>query len=342
MSLSKKDVARLHELISTKPEVVIVSHHNPDGDAVGSSLSLFHFFSGIGCKVTPILPNPFPNFLQWMPGSENILIASKHLKTAQRLIREAPVLCIVDMNAPHRSGDDLKDAITESKAFKILIDHHIMPNIDCDVMLSTPKTTSSCELVFEFLFKYLKQKEHLTKEMAECLYSGIITDTGSLSYACNRKRTYEILAQLVKQGIDCEQIHRNIYDNYSETRMRLLGHTLANRMKVMPECATSYTYLTNDDLKAFHFQPGDTEGFVNYGLSMEVVKFTAFFTERENRIRVSFRSKGEIDASKFAREHFNGGGHHNAAAAYSYDTLENTIKKFEELVIKYKDIIKNK
>ena len=342
MSFSQKDVARVHEVLSTKPEVVIISHYNPDGDAVGSSLGLYNFFTRFGCKVTSILPNPFPNFLCWLPCSENILIASKQLKAARTLIREAQVLCVVDMNAPHRSGDDLKDAITESKAFKILIDHHIMPNIECDIKLSTPKTTSTCELVYEFLFRYLKKKEYLSKEIAECLYTGIITDTGSLSYACNRKRTYEILAQLVKQGIDCEQIHRNIYDNYSETRMRLLGHTLANRMKVMPECATSYTYLTKDDLKKFRFQPGDTEGFVNYGLSMEVVKFTAFFTERDNRIRVSFRSKGEIDASKFARDHFNGGGHHNAAAAYSYDTLENTIKKFENLVTEHKDIIISK
>ncbi|MCQ2286437.1 MAG: DHH family phosphoesterase [Bacteroidales bacterium] len=337
MNLTKNDVVRIEEVLATCPEVAIVSHYNPDGDAVGSSLALYHFFKNAGCKVTSILANQFPDFLHWMPGSGDILIAENHLKKAKSTIENAKVLFVVDMNAPHRAGENLCESITNAKGFRILIDHHILPNIECDAKLSTPKTTSTCELVYEFIAKYLKKKKEITRDIAECLYTGMITDTGSLSYACNRARTYQILAHLVKTGIDCEQIHRNIFDNYSETRMRLLGHTLANRMKVMPEYATSYTYLTKQDLKDFHFKPGDTEGFVNYGLSINTVKFTAFFTERENRIRISFRSKGSIDTSKFARENFGGGGHKNASAAYSYDSLEETIRRFEELVVLHKD-----
>lgn len=337
--LTKKEIESVENILSQKPKTVIVSHHNPDGDAVGSSLALYHFFKNEGFDVTVILPNPFPKFLKWMPGADQILIADRHARSAARAIKEAELLCVADMNAAHRAGDLLKNHIADSKAFKLLIDHHLLVEIDCDAKLSVPGTSSTCELVYDFIFKYLKRKNALTKEMAECLYSGIITDTGSLSHVCNSPRIYQILTKLMQAGIDGEDIHRKIYDNYSENRMRLLGFSLSQRMKVLPQFATSYIYLTKEDLKNFHFQPGDTEGFVNYGLSMDVVRFTAFFTERDGRIRISFRSKGDIDVSKFAREYFDGGGHHNASAAYHYDTLENTIAYFEELVRKHADIL---
>ena len=336
---TKKEIEHVENIISQKPKTVVVSHHNPDGDAVGSALALYHFFKNEGLEVTVVLPNSFPGFLKWMPGAAEIVTADRHPRAAVRAVREAELLCVADMNAPHRAGELLCPHIADSKAFKILIDHHILPEIDCNAKLSVPGTSSTCELVYDFIFKYLKRKKILTKEMAECIYSGIITDTGSLSHVCNSPRIYQILHKLMQAGVDGEDIHRKIYDNYSENRMRLLGFSLSQRMKVLPEFSTSYIYLTKEDLKKFHFQPGDTEGFVNYGLSMDVVKFTAFFTERDGRIRISFRSKGDIDVSKFAREYFNGGGHHNASAAYYYDTLENTIAYFEGLVMKHADIL---
>ena len=333
--LKKEEIHIIKRVISQAKNVVIISHYNPDGDAVGSSLGLFHFFNNEGYNTKVILPNPFPDFLKWMKGSDTILVAQEKMKESVKLILDADLLFVLDMNAPNRAGNELGDAIVASKAFKILIDHHKNPDIECNIMLSTPKTTSTCELVYCFLFDYLKAKDRLTKEIAECLYVGIITDTGSLTYACNYPGTYKILSKLIKLDIDGEHIHRQIYDNYSESRIKLLGLSLSKRLTVLPDYATSFIYLTKQDLIDHNYKIGDTEGFVNYGLSLKSVQFTAFFIQRDNRIRISFRSKGNFDVSRFAKKHFNGGGHKNASAAYHYDTLENTIKYFEEIIKEY-------
>lgn len=335
--LSPEEIQLAKDAIARSNNVIIVSHYNPDGDAIGSSLALYHYFKGKGKNVHVILPNPFPSFLEWMPGSQDIVIAEHHARKAEQLFDEADLMMVVDMNAPNRFGEKFSHCIAEEKAFTILIDHHLNPNIQCDVKLSTPKTTSASELVFNFLFDELAEKEALTLEIAQCIYVGMITDTGSLSYVCNDYHTYLVLSELMKTGVDGEYIHRQVYDNYTESRIRLLGLLLSQRLKIMHEYATSYSYLSLNDLSSLHYQMGDTEGFVNYGLSMGSVKFTAFFTERDGRIRVSFRSKGDFDVSIVARKHFQGGGHKNASAGYHYDTLENTMAYFEEILKEYKD-----
>lgn len=334
--LRQKELTLLKAALAQAKTIAIVTHFNPDGDAIGSSLALYHYFKDNGYDVRAILPNDFPDFLKWMPDSSDLIIAEKQLKLATQRIADADILCVVDMNAAHRSGKQLEQAITDSKAFKILIDHHLLPDIDCQIKLSNTETSSASELVYDFLFRYLKQKQCLTKDIAECLYVGMITDTGSLSYMCNRPETYDVLKDLIKHGVDGEQIHRNVYDNYTESRFNLLGIALRN-LKVMPEISTSHMHLSLRDLRKCGYQIGDTEGFVNYGLSMKTVQFTAFFIERENRIRISFRSKGNFDVSQFARKHFNGGGHKNASAAFYYDTLENTIAYFESLLPLYQN-----
>ena len=194
-------------------------------------------------------------------------------------------------------------------------------------------------MVYRFINEYLDDIQSLSKEAAECIYSGIITDTGSLSYSCNHTITYRILEHLISLGVNGEAIHRLIYDNYSTSRLRLLGVAL-NNLKIMEELETSYMYLSKKELQENEFKDGDTEGFVNYGLSLRCVKFTAFFTEKENRIRISFRSKGDFDVNTFASTYFSGGGHKNAAASYHYDTLENTIKYFEEVVRNHPELKK--
>src|SRR5574344_1853226 len=333
--ITQSKIEQIRQKLQTTHKIAIISHYNPDGDAVGSSLALYQYFKNEGFTVHVILPNPFPNFLSWMPGSEDIIIAGLQFKMATKVLKEADMLFVVDMNAAHRSGKALEMPILESPAYKILIDHHISPDIDCKVSFSTPETTSTCELVFMILEKLSKQKEKITKEVAECIYVGMITDTGSLSYACNHPRTYLILNKLMKKGINGEEIHRNVYDNYEESRIKLLGLCLSQRLTIMRDLSTSYMYLTKKDLIANDYAVGDTEGFVNYGLSMRAVQFTAFFTERDDRIRISFRSKGNFDVNEFARKNFNGGGHKNASAAFYYDTLENTIEYFKEVVKQY-------
>lgn len=332
-------IGKVAEKLKTTRKIAIISHFNPDGDAVGSSLALYQFFTRQGFEVTVVLPNPVSAFLRWMPGMEEVIIAEKSMGKAKRALEQADMLFVVDMNASHRSGAALEPAIDSCKAFKVLIDHHLSPVFDCDVMFSTTKTTSSCELVYQFLSKIATSKEQITATVATCIYVGMITDTGSLSYMCNNPKTYLIISELMKKGIDGESIHRRVYDNYNESRIKLLGLCLSQRLKVMRPISTTYMYLTMKDLKDNGYVVGDTEGFVNYGLSLKGIQFTAFFTEREDRIRVSFRSKGNFDVNQFARKHFNGGGHKNASAAFWYDTLENTLKYFEKVMKEYREIL---
>lgn len=333
---SKIKIEKINASLQKAKKVAIISHYNPDGDAVGSSLAMYHYLKNEGLEVKVILPNPFPDFLGWMPGSGEIIIAEKKLSAAKRILQEADVLFVMDMNAPHRSGANLEQSIIASSAFKVLIDHHILPNIDCDAQISTPNTTSTCELTYQTIVKLAGTKEKVTHSVGTCIYVGMITDTGSLSYMCNRSQTYQILNELMKKGVDGERIHREIYDNYSESRIKLLGLCLGQRLVIMRKMSTSYMYLTKEDLKNNNYVVGDTEGFVNYGLSMRGIQFTALFIERENRIRISFRSKGNFDVSRFARTHFDGGGHKNASAAYFYGTLEGAIEAFKTALEQYK------
>jgi len=330
--LKKQDIQKVKEALAASKKICIVFHFNPDGDAVGCALALYHYFKADGYEVTVVSPNAFPDFLHWMEGAEDILVAQKQLKTARTAIMEADMLFIVDMNAPHRAGQELEQNIRKSTAFKVLIDHHVQPEIQCDVMYSTPDTSSASELVYDFLYRHLTPERAFTRPIAEALYVGIITDTGSVTYSCDQPGTYEVLGKLIASGINGESIHRKVYDNYNESRMRLLGLALSQRLKVMPEYGASYMYLTKKDLADNNFQIGDTEGFVNYGLSINKVQYTAFFTERENRIRFSFRSKGLIDVNLLARKYFDGGGHHNAAGAFFDGTIQEAIAYFEKVV----------
>lgn len=334
-----RNIEELKSQLSEPKEITIITHYNPDGDALGSSLALRHYLTGKGHKVTCIVPNNFPNYLEWMPGSDSVIIANKHLNTAHKHILNCDILFAVDMNGAHRSGKELEEVIDQSTAYRIHIDHHINPMFSCNFCFSETTTTSTCEMVYRFINEYLDDIQSLSKEAAECIYSGIITDTGSLSYSCNHTITYRILEHLISLGVNGEAIHRLIYDNYSTSRLRLLGVAL-NNLKIMEELETSYMYLSKKELQENEFKDGDTEGFVNYGLSLRCVKFTAFFTEKENRIRISFRSKGDFDVNTFASTYFSGGGHKNAAASYHYDTLENTIKYFEEVVCNHPELKK--
>ncbi len=339
---AKSKINEVKAALKNAKKIAIVTHFNSDGDAVGSSLALYQYFSQEGFEVNVIFPNPVPHFLTWIPGMDKAIIAERALKTAKKALQEADILFVVDMNAAHRSGVAMEEPIKNSSAFKILIDHHLSPNLDCNVMFSTTKTTSTCELVYLFLEKMIDDKNKITTDVATCIYVGMITDTGSLSYMCNQPKTYMIISELMKKGIDGELIHRRIYDNYAESRIKLLGLCLSQRLKIMRNVSTTYMFLTKKDLDDNGYRIGDTEGFVNYGLSLKGIQFTAFFTERDDRIRISFRSKGNFDVNLFARQHFNGGGHKNASAAFCYDTMENAIKKFEKVMESYHEILNPK
>ena len=336
--LNPSQISEIQQQLSKSHKIAITTHYNPDGDAVGSLLALRSYFTSQGYDVKCVIPNNMPEFYMWMPGADSIINAQKHFKEAKKILKEADILFLVDMSAEHRSGVDLENILIETTAYKVLIDHHLEPTAKCHLIYSDTNTTSTCENIYRFLNE-ITDKLFLNKEIATCIYTGIITDTGSLSFSCNDPETYCLIAELMKIGVDGEEIHRKIYDNYSESRIRLLGLCL-NKLKVLPHIGTSYMYLTREEMKTSNFKEGDTEGFVNYGISLKGIFFTAFFTERDKRIRISFRSKEGFDVNKFAQTYFNGGGHRSAAASYHYDTLENTIKYFEEIIEKHPELKK--
>jgi phosphoesterase RecJ-like protein len=233
----------------------------------------------------------------------------------------------------------MRSPVKNSNAKRILIDHHPQPENDFDVKISTIETSSTSELIYEFFIEH-DGKELIDKKIAECLYTGIVTDTGSFSYSCNFEKTYLVIAELIKLGIDGENIHRLIYDTYSEDRMRLLGYCLSNKLRVFPELHTAYIHITKDELSRYNYKVGDTEGIVNFALAIQGISLAILLTERDNLIRLSFRSKGNFSVNNFARSYFEGGGHRNAAGGNSYLSMENTLIKLEELLKKHKSELK--
>ncbi|MBW6478599.1 MAG: bifunctional oligoribonuclease/PAP phosphatase NrnA [Bacteroidales bacterium] len=330
--MDKSLIKAVKKLLSDKSKkIVIISHVNPDGDAIGSSLALYHFLINTGFHNTvSISPNSFPSFLEWMPGGKNIIMGNKSSTLSGEKIREADLIFCLDFNDIERT-EDLSNRLIKAKGIKILIDHHPDPKPHFDYVLSQISASSTAEMIYEFITQVESEKA-VTKSIAECLYTGIVTDTGSFSYGCNNPRTYEIVAHLISLGVDGEKIHHLVYDTYSEHRMRLLGQCLSSNLVVMHEQSTSYIFLSAADLKKFNYQEGDTEGVVNYGLSISGIMLAAIFIERKENIKISFRSQGNVDVNILAREYFNGGGHKNAAGGNFKDTLENTIRYFEGII----------
>jgi phosphoesterase RecJ-like protein len=333
LAISESSISYLIKLLEEKSDVLITTHYNPDGDAIGSSLALYHFLASRGISSKVLIPNALPSFLQWMPGVKDSVIYDDDAEIGDDLLASADLIFCMDYNGLGRVKlftDQLRDA----KATRVLIDHHVQPENEFDLIFSEIGVSSTSELLYQIIDK-AGLISGITKEMAECFFVGIMTDTGSFSFACNRPETFAIAANLIRTGMDVERVHRMVYDTYSESRMRLLGHCLATNMKVLPEFATAYIWLTKEDLEKYDYQQGDTEGVVNYALSIENVAVAALFTERDDRVRVSLRSKGEFSVNDFARAHFNGGGHRNAAGGDIFKNMPETLAWFESLLPSY-------
>ena len=284
-------------------------------------------------------PDPFPDFLAWMPGHEDILFFSRDQEKCISVIQQADMIIAADYNNFGRLND-AAPLVRQSKAVKVLIDHHLNASDEFDYKISISRISSTSELVYNFV-EAMGDVHLLDKNIAECIYTGIITDTGSLSYACNYVKTYLIIAELFRLGIDGEHLHRLIYDTYSESRLRLLGYSISDQLIVMPEFNTAFITLSAADLQRFNHQIGDTEGVVNYALSIKDINLAALFMERDGLVKVSFRSKGNFSVDTLAREHFNGGGHRNAAGANCDTTLEDTILKFRKILPLYQSKLKS-
>lgn len=311
--------------------IVIVGHYNPDGDAVGSTMGMKYLLANMGKAADVIYPNAYAQNLKWMDPAGSVLIYNENAKKCQALIAQADLIFCLDFQALART-DAMTQPLTESKAFKVLIDHHIGPKLDdFDLCFSETAVSSTCEKLYQTVASEL-DPALVDKKVASCLYAGICTDTGSFSYACRHAGLFKIVAELIERGAETVRIHRAIFDTFSEARMHLLGYCLHQKLVMMPAYGTAYLSLNLEEMERFHYQAGDLEGVVNYALGIEGVSFAAFFTQRQNRIRVSLRSKGEVDVNEFARQHFNGGGHKNAAGGSSFESLSETLARFERLV----------
>ena len=335
------EIAELKELLNKKQHIVIVPHRNPDGDALGSTLALYQYLKQFDKhEVSLISPNNYPEFLQWLPGQEEIIQFHKNTAEAKELIAEATLIFTLDFNDLSRVGHDMQYALQGNReATFVMIDHHQAPSDYAKYTYSDTNIGSTCQLLYMWL-EQLEETSKITKDMATCLYTGIVTDSGSFRFPSTSSLTHRIVANLIDLGIDNAAIHNSVYDQNSEDRLRLQGVALQN-LRVLPEYRTAYITLSEEELQANNFKKGDTEGFVNFGLSVKGIIFAVIFIENKDDgiIKISLRSKGDFNVNEFSRAHFQGGGHNNAAGGKSDLTLDETVENFVKLIENYKEAL---
>jgi bifunctional oligoribonuclease and PAP phosphatase NrnA len=324
--MMRDSFAKFALLLKKTKNIVIVTHWNPDGDAIGSSLALYHFLKKTGKNVQCIVPNSFPEFLQWMPGTSRMVNFDTQEPKALKLLNTAELIFTLDFNSFKRL-EKLGDILAKTSGKKVLIDHHREPENYAAYSFHDIHASSTCELVYEFIVG-LKGKALIDKKIAACLYTGLMTDTGSFKFSSVNSKTHKILAELLATGIQPQAIHSAVYDNYSAHRLRLFGYALSEKLRLVQDYPVAYFCLKAEELKRFDFQKGDTEGLVNYPFMIKGIQVCALFSESEGTIKISFRSKGKIDVNTFARRFFEGGGHLNAAGGKSKESLHATEQKF--------------
>lgn len=319
--------------MSEPKRIVVTTHQGPDGDAMGASLALYHFLKKQGHDVHVVTPNDYPDFLQWLPSNSAVINYMRQKAPAEALIEEAEFIFHVDYNHLRRSAD-MARALYRSKAVRVLIDHHLDPELPAKYVFSEIESSSTCELLYLIMQQW--GAGLIDRTIATCIYTGIMTDTGCFCYRNAGVQTFTVVAELMKYGIDRTGIYDSVYDNYSENRMRLMGYCLNVKMEVFPEYSAALISLNLDEQQQYAFVVGDSEGFVNLPLSVKGVRFAAFFLEKEDKIKISFRSKGNFSVNDFSKKHFGGGGHLNAAGGDAKSSLAETVQKFRELLPSYK------
>ena len=337
--IAEDKIVKAKNLIYDAEKVAIVAHLSPDGDAIGASMALYHFLYTIDKEATVIYPDSYPVFLSWMQGINKSLIYDENPTAVETVFNEADLIICVDFNEPKRAGSGLAELINNSKLDKILIDHHLNPSVDTwKVAISYPQISSSSELVFRLICR-MGHAAEINKFCAECIYTGMMTDTGGFTFNSNNTEIYYIIGELIRKGINKDEIYQRVYNTYTADRMRLMGYLLANKMRVYPEYNAALMVLSLEEQKQFNFQKGDSEGLVNLPLSINGVIFTVFMKEDTDKIKISLRSQGTFPVNQVASTYFNGGGHLNASGGESYHSLEETIKIFEDILPTYKDLL---
>ncbi len=325
-----KYTKQLSNLLTSSENILLVCHINPDGDAIGSQLALYQYLKTTGRNVNMLSPNNLQEFLKWMDGAEIINIFIRDREECKKLIREADLIIMLDFNQSNRLGEAEK-FIINSRAFKVIIDHHLDPEDFADLIITDPSRCSTAELLNDIISN-IHGSQFLNTPYAVAVYVAIITDTGNFEYGTYSGDTLRTVAGLLDYGIERDEIFNRVYNNFSEDRMRLMGYALDKRMVIIPEYKSAYIYLTKKDLTDYNYVKGDTEGFVNLPLSIKGIVFSTLFIEKENNIKLSFRSRGKFPVNEFASLYFSGGGHLNASGGDYYDSLENTIAYFMKVL----------
>jgi phosphoesterase RecJ-like protein len=329
-----KGFEELKVFLETPRNIVIVGHRNPDGDAMGSTLGLCHYLNKKGHNATVVVPNEYPEFLHWLPGSKTTYRFDWQNSQSQKAINTSDIIFLLDFNALHRVCSDMQNTLEKYPNDFAMIDHHQQPD-NVKYMYSDVDVCSTCQMVYQFI-EMNNELDLIDADIATCLYTGIMTDSGSFRFRSTTSKTHRVIADLIDKGAENDKIHNNIYDANSYNRLLLLGQALSN-LQILPSYKTAYITLTNEEKKRFDFKKGDTEGVVNYALSIKGIIFAAIFIEdsEQNIIKISFRSKGNFSVNKFSRNHFEGGGHDNAAGGKSNVSMSKTVTKFTSLLAEY-------
>ena len=331
----KETAIELKNLLNSPKNIVITTHRGPDGDAIGSSLGLYHLLKQLGHTVNVITPNEYANFLHWLPGNEKVLVYEGNEEKADAITANADLIFLLDFSHLSRIAT-FTDTVSKSNATKIMIDHHQDPDRDiAELIFSDTTACSTAQLVYEIM-EAMEMTSYLNKEIAECLYVGIMTDTGSFKYSSTTAKTHHIIAELINAGAENAKIHDLIYDNSSANRIKLLGYCLNEKLRLYPENNAAIISLTAEELERFEFKKGDTEGLVNYALAIEGIKFAIFIAEKDGVVKLSLRSKGNFKVNEIARKYFSGGGHMNASGGIYEASVNETIKKVEQIINEYK------
>jgi phosphoesterase RecJ-like protein len=335
--MKKEDIAAIKNLLSSPKNIVIIPHKNPDGDAIGSTLGLLHYLKLQNHNAVVVAPNDYPDFLKWIPGEASILKFESQQTECKKLISEADIMFTLDFNAFHRAGESMSPTLAASAALKIMIDHHQQPDDYASYTYSDVTMSSTCEMVYNFI-EMLGDTDKISADIATCIYVGIMTDTGSFRFRSTTSRTHVVIGDLIDKGADNTYIHNKVYDTNSYHRLQLLGRALQN-LEVITDLNTAYITLKQDELDEFNYRKGDTDGIVNYALSVDGIVMAAIFIEnkQEDIIKISLRSKGDFSVNEFSRSHFSGGGHTNAAGGKSDLSLKETIAKFISILPAYKN-----
>ena len=332
------DLASLKELLAQPQKIVITTHHKPDGDAMGSSLGLYNYLIQQGHHAKVITPTDYPDFLSWMPGNEEVIIYTEHQEQSATLIADADIVFCLDFNALGRINQ-MGELVGASSAYKIMIDHHLEPEDFDDYRHWNINACATAQLIYDFIVNELQRPELINKDVATCLYTGIMTDSASFRLPNTTSTVHRIVADLIDAGAVNWRIHELVYNSASEGRLRFLGHCLANCLEVLPEYNTAIIAVSKDDLEKYDVDTGDTEGIVNYALSMASIRLAAFIVERRDKVKLSLRSKGEFPANEIVKKYFSGGGHRNAAGGHSEDSLEQVIQQFKLILPEYKKLL---